>query len=316
MKNIDLKFNSILELLNTFSDQQTCIDYLEKVRWGNNVVSPFDADSKVYECKNNRYRCKNTGKYFNVKTGTMFDNTKIKLQSWFLAIWLLTSHKKGVSSIQLSKDINVTQKTAWFMLQRIRACFAVGSDDDLMNGEVEADETFIGGKNKNRHESKKVPNAQGRSTKDKTAVLGVLERGGDVKVVVAKGTSDKDIRPFIEENVSKDAKMFTDEWSGYNGVKLVYDVECVNHGEGKYVIGTAHTNTIEGFWAQLKRSIIGVYHHISVKHLQKYVDASAFRYNTRGMQEDERITYVLANCETRTTYKALIGARKKLVVPF
>jgi len=117
------KFNSLLDVINTFSEEQTCIDHLTALRWDGNVVSPFDPNSKVYVCKGNKYKCKNTGKYFNVRTQTLFDNTKIKLQKWFLAIYLVTSHKKGISSIQLSKDIAVTQKTAWFMLQRIRACF-------------------------------------------------------------------------------------------------------------------------------------------------------------------------------------------------
>lgn len=116
-------FNTILDLINAFPDEQSCIDHLEKLRWNGNVVSPFDEASKVYKCANSRYRCKNTGRYFNVKTATLFDNTKVKLQKWFLAIWLATSHKKAISSIQLSKDIGVTQKTAWFMLQRIRNCF-------------------------------------------------------------------------------------------------------------------------------------------------------------------------------------------------
>lgn len=134
------EFNNILELLEVFPDEQSCIDHLEWLRWSGNVVSPFDASSKVYKCANNRYRCKETGKYFNVKTQTLFDNTKVKLQKWLLAIWLVTSHKKGISSIQLSKDIGVTQKTAWFMLQRIRNCFGFENNNDLSNEfDVEVD---------------------------------------------------------------------------------------------------------------------------------------------------------------------------------
>jgi len=143
---INTELNNILELLQAFPDEQTCIDHITSLRWENgNVVSPFDSESKVYVCANNRYRCKNTGKYFNVKTATLFDNTKVKLQKWFLAIWLVTSHKKGISSIQLSKDIGVTQKTAWFMLHRIRNCFGFDNDNDL-SGEIEVDETYVGGK--------------------------------------------------------------------------------------------------------------------------------------------------------------------------
>ena len=128
------EFNTILELIKKFPDEQSCINHLESLRWVNGfVTSPFMPTSKVYKCANNRYRCKETGKYFNVKTSTLFDNSKIELQKWFLAIWLVTSHKKGISSIQLSKDIGVTQKTAWFMLQRIRNCFGFDNNHDLSN---------------------------------------------------------------------------------------------------------------------------------------------------------------------------------------
>lgn len=130
---INTNFNTILDLINAFPDEQSCIDHLEQLRWNGNIISPFDNNSKVYKCANNKYRCKETGKYFNVKTQTLFDNSKVKLRKWFLAIWLVTSHKKGISSIQLSKDIGVTQKTAWFMLQRIRNCFGFDNNNDLSN---------------------------------------------------------------------------------------------------------------------------------------------------------------------------------------
>jgi transposase-like protein len=139
---INKDFNSIIELLQSFPTEQTCIDHLEKLRWNGHVVSPFDVTSQVYVCKDNKYRCRKTGKYFNVRTGTLFDNTKVPLRKWFFAIWLVTSHKKGISSIQLSKDIDVTQKTAWFMLQRIRNCFGFDNDGQLDN-QVEVDETFV-----------------------------------------------------------------------------------------------------------------------------------------------------------------------------
>ena len=308
---INKDFNTILELIQAFPDEQACIDHLEELRWNGNVVSPFDPNSKVYNCKGNRYRCKETGKYFNVKTGTLFDNTKVKLQKWFLAIWLVTSHKKGISSVQLSKDIGVTQKTAWFMLHRIRACFGIDNDAPL-DGEVEIDETYVGGKNKNRHESKKVKGSQGRSSKDKTPVLGMVERGGKVVAKVVDGVASSDIKPVVEENVMKSAKVYTDEWRGYNGIKGGYSVEVVKHGDGEYVSGSAYTNTIEGFWSGLKRSIIGVYHHVSTKHLQKYVDASAFRYNTRELDtESARVNLLLANCAVRTKYHELIAENKQ-----
>lgn len=189
---------SVLDLINTFKSEQNCIDYLEQIRWNGIVVSPFDEKSKVYKCKENKYRCKNTGKYFNVKTNTMFDNTKIELQKWFLAIWIVTSHKKGISSLQLSKDLNITQKSAWFMLQRIRKCFKIENNNKL-SGVVECDETFYGGKNINRHKDKKVKRCQGRSFKDKVPILGLLERGGKLNCYVIKNTQKKEIQPLIQK---------------------------------------------------------------------------------------------------------------------
>ncbi len=301
---INKDFNSIIDLLKTFPTEQSCIEHLEQLRWNGFVVSPFDNASKVYKCKGNKYRCKNTGKYFNVRTNTLFDNTKIELQKWFLAIWLVTSHKKGISSIQLSKDIDVTQKTAWFMLQRIRNCFGV--DVEQLDNDVEIDETFIGGKNKNRHTSKKVEDSQGRSCKDKTPVLGMIERKGAIIAKVVEDTKGKTLVPEIIKNVKNTASVITDEWLGYNSLQKIYDHTFVKHNSGEYVNGKIYTNTIEGFWSLLKRGIVGIYHFTSKKHLQKYVDEFAFRYNTRDNKESNRFNLLLSNLENRLTYKELI----------
>jgi len=299
---INQDFNSILELIQAFPDQQSCIDHLEALRWNGNVVSPFDAESKVYNCKGNKYKCKNTGKYFNVKTNTIFDNTKIDLQKWFLAIWLVTSHKKGISSLQLGRDLNITQKSAWFMLSRIRQCFGIDNDTKLDN-EVEADETFVGGKNKNRHANKKT---RGTSD-DKEPVLGMVERGGKV---VAKHVSDTTMETLTYEilsNVKETAKLYTDEYTSYARMKRVYDHSVVKHSRHQYVQGRVHTNTIEGFWSLLKRGIFGIYHFTSKKHLQLYVDEFVFRYNSRKQPEAMRFNLFLKNIEKRITYKELIA---------
>src|SRR5215210_3554677 len=170
------QFKSILDLIAAFPDEQPCINHLERLRWNGNVISPFDATSKVYKCANNKYKCKNTGKYFNVRTATIFDNTKIPLQKWFMALYVFSSHKKGISSHQLARDITVTQKSAWFLLHRLRYAFEHPNFKAVMEDNVEVDEKFVGGKNKNRHSDKKVENSQGRSVKDKAPVLGMLER--------------------------------------------------------------------------------------------------------------------------------------------
>lgn len=301
---ITKNFNSILDLFKEFPTELSCIDHLEKLRWNGFVVSPFDSTSKVYKCKDNRYRCKNTGKYFNVKTNTLFDNTKIELRKWFAAIWLVTSHKKGISSLQLSRDIDVTQKTAWFMLQRIRNCFGIENNNELTNT-VEMDETYVGGKNKNRHADKKIENSRGRSVKDKTPVFGMVERGGKLNAKVVKDTA---CRTLTQETIKyvKDALVYTDEWWGYRSIKQLFQHDIVNHKSREYVRNDVYTNTIEGFWSLLKRGIIGIYHFTSKQHLQRYVDEFVFRYNTRKQTECGRFNLLLQNTEHRLTYKELI----------
>lgn len=302
---INTDFKSILDLINKFPNEQACIDHLEFLRWNGDVVSPFDEFSKVYKCKDNKYRCKNTGKYFNVKTATLFDNTKVKLQKWFIAIWLITSHKKGISSLQLSRDLDVTQKTAWFMLQRIRKCFGIENNNDLDNN-VEVDETYIGGKNKNRHADKKIEKSQGRSSKDKTPVVGMIERQGKLNARAVANVQSKTLTTEIIKYVKESASLHTDEWLGYKGASKLYKHSIVKHGQGEYVNGESHTNTIEGFWSLLKRGILGIYHSTSRKHLQDYVDEFVFRYNTRDFTESMRFNALLSNMEVRTTYRRLV----------
>lgn len=303
------EFNSIIELLQAFPTEQSCIDHLEKLRWNGNVVSPFDPTSTVYDCKGNKYKCKNTGKYFNVKTATLFDNTKVALQKWFLGIWLVTSHKKGISSLQLGRDLKVTQKTAWFMLQRIRECFGINDSDEegQLENEVEIDETYVGGKNKNRHASKKHYNPQGRNSDSKAPVLGMVERGGRLIAKTVENVKADTLTPEIIKSVKEATMIYTDEWMGYNRLKRVYDHLAVKHNQGEYVNGRIHTNTIEGFWSILKRGIVGIYHFTSRKHLQRYIDEFVFRYNSRNISEQHRFNLLLTNTEHRLTYKALIN---------
>lgn len=301
---INIHFSSILELIKAFPDEQTCINHLEELRWNGNVISPFDATSKVYKCAGNKYKCKNTGKYFNVRTSTLFDNTKIELQKWFLAIWLVTSHKKGISSLQLGRDIDVTQKTAWFMLQRIRNCFGIDNGTQLDN-EVEIDETYVGGKNENKHKNKKIDGSQGGS--QKAPVIGMVERGGNIKAKHVENTKGETLSKEIISNIKQSATLYTDEYSSYAGLNRIYDHSTVKHSSGQYVNGRVHTNTIEGFWSLLKRGIFGIYHSTSKKHLQKYVDEFVFRYNTRICTESYRFNLLLSNTEFRLTYKNLIA---------
>ena len=299
---------SLSDLMEVFPTEESCIEFLENERWHGNIKSPFDSNSKIWKCKNNRYRCKNTGKYFNVRTNTFIDSSNISLRKWFFAIWLVTAHKKGISAIQLAKDIGVTHKTAWFMAHRIRKNIA-SSCTEKLDGVIEADETFVGGKNKNRHKNKKVEQSQGRSYKDKTPVLGLLQRNGMLRAFVINDTKSETIKPLIFRNVAKNSRFISDEWSAYNNLVNYYDHKIVDHSKKQYVHlddPTIHTNSIEGFWGIFKRGYNGIYNWMSKKHLQKYVDEFVFRYNTRKLIDSERFCVFFSNFANGLTYKELI----------
>lgn len=221
---------------------------------------------------------------------------------------MITNHRKGISSVQLSKDIQVTQKTAWFLLQRIRQAFHQNPYEKF-DGEVELDETFVGGKNKNRHWNKKVKNSQGRSFKDKVPVMGILQRGGKVFCKVVKNTSYKQLTAPILRKVKRTATLYLDEWQGYKVIKKVYNHHMVDHGHGIYVNGDAYTNTIEGFWGNYcKRSVYGTYNHMSRKHMQLYFDEFCFRYNTNKVTIGERFCECIRKSKgVRITYQRLVA---------
>jgi transposase-like protein len=300
-------YSSIIELIKAFPDEQSCIDHLEWLRWEGKIVSPFDETSQVYKCTNNRYKCKNTNKYFNVRTGTIFEGTKIGLQHWFLAIFLFTSHNKGISSYQLAKDLSITQKSAWFMLSRIRYAMEHEIFMKEMEGVVEIDETFVGGKNKNRHHDKKVKGSQGRSFKDKTPVMGMLA-DGKVRCVVIGNTRNESIHPEVYRAIKQGSIIVTDEWQGYDGLENDYHREVVDHGRGRYVNTSGFTtNRIEGFWSQFKKVVIGTYHNrISRNHLKLYADEISYRFNTREYSSDTRMNVLLqGTAGKRLTYNEL-----------
>ena len=303
-----IKFKTLQELQRTFRTNQDCIDYLEKVIWNGKPVSPYDPTSKVYKFSDGCYKCKNTGKRFNVRTNTIFRRSKISLPDWFLAIHLFTSNKKGISSHQLARFLGIPQKTTWSMLHRIRRSLDCPKFKTVLNGVVEVDETFIGGKNKWRHWNKKVPRCQGRNWKDKTPVMGMLERGGNLICQVIPNTQQKTLEPIVFANVRKGANVYTDEWLGYKDLYKSFNHQWVNHSAKQYARGEVTTNSLEGFWSHLKRGIRGTYHQISRKHTQKYVDEFVFRYNTRKYEEQERFDLaILSSVGKQMTYRELVA---------
>lgn len=302
------QFKSIIDLVKNFDTEQKCIDYLTQLRWVDGIVSPFDETSVIYICKGNKYKCKNTGKYFNVRTGTMFDDTKMPLQKWFMGIYIVASHKKGISSHQLARDLGITQKSAWFMLHRIRYTLGIGDNNEqLLENTVEIDETFIGGATKNKHANKVNKNIHGATIREQSVVFGMIERGGNV-VAYASGDRHKEtLLPLIHKTVKKNSCIITDEYNAYRDLKINYNHFKINHASKEYVNGAIHTNSIENFWSLFKRGIIGIYHFISPKHMQQYVDEFTYRFNTRTLTDSHRFALVLTNSNNKVKYNQLIN---------
>lgn len=302
-------FKSLIEFHKHFDTDEKCRAYLEQQRWRGKPVCPYCKCEKVYRLKDGRrFTCGNSKckRVFSVTVGTMYENTKVSLTKWFYALYLVENHSKGISSVQLADFIGVKQKCAWFMLHRIRE-MAIDKSKEKMKTVVEIDETYIGGKNKNRHAHKKVKDSQGRSTKDKAVVFGIVERNGNVKAMRVKDTKSATLKPIIKKLVEAGAIINTDEWRSYRGLNGEYVHLVVKHREGEYVNGDVHTNTLEGFWSLFKRCIYGIYHNVSPKHLDRYCQEITYRYNARRMKQDERFADILSRCDGRLTYEELIS---------
>ncbi|MDP9078648.1 MAG: IS1595 family transposase [Bacteroidota bacterium] len=306
------QFKSLLQVLDYFKNEDTCVTYLANSRWGETPTCPHCGNVGAY-VTNRGFKCKakECNKKFTVTTGTIFENTKISLRIWFAAMYLCTAHKKGVSSLQLSRDLNITQKTAWFLLHRIREMLA-NNEAEHLDGTVEIDETYVGGATKNKSNKKrKELRATGGQYFSKTSVVAMVGReSGIVKTKVLQANSVKfsDVLPLIQANVSENALIITDSSTMYGSLKHSYKHEVVNHVNKEYVRGAMHTNTIEGFFSQLKRGIIGIYHYVSPKHLDAYCNEFAFRYNTRKDSDIVRFEDAFKKCNNvRLTYNKLIS---------
>src|ERR1039458_9291119 len=299
-----------------FSDFEHCRQFMVSLRWADGVVKcpQCGSDHVTYLAKNRIWKCyaKHERPTFTLKNGTIFEDSPIPLEKWLTAAWMIIGCKNGISSYEIHRGLGVTQKTAWFMLHRIRLAMQETGFNKL-GGEVEVDETFIGGKARNMHKDKRAETITGRGPQGKEIVFGMVERGGKVIAGHVDTRKRKDLQPLIRERIEAGAAIFSDELKSYDGLEDDYQHAVINHAV-EYVNGNVHTNTMENFSSLLKRGLHGTYISVEPFHLFRYLDEQAFRYNNRKhsdgetMTDSERFSVAVSQITgQRLTYAELIG---------
>jgi len=292
-----------------FADFENCRQFMVELRWSDGKVKcpTCGAEKVTYLAKRRVWKCYADHKSptFSLKTGTIFEDSPIALEKWLPAVWMLLNCKNGISSWELHRALGVTQKTAWFMLHRIRLA-AQNKTFNKLAGEVEVDETFIGGKARNMHATERAEKIHGRGPDGKAIVAAVLERGGTVRAKVCSTRRKPELQALIRENVEAGSELFSDALKSYDGLDE-FAHQVVDHAE-EYVRGNVHTNSLENFWSLLKRSLHGTYVAVEPFHLFRYVDEQAFRFNNRDMTDIQRFVFVMRHIVgRRLTYKELTG---------
>jgi transposase-like protein len=299
---------SLYDFFKKFPDEESARVHFEGKRWKSGVSCAHCGSFSVAECVNHvpmPYRCRDCRKHFSVRTGTVLAESKIPLQKWLMAIYMMTIARKGIPSTQMARELGVTQKSAWFLAQRIRETWNLSNQEPLGNAPVEADEVYLGGKEKNKHASKRQ-HAGGQGGKQ--GVFGMLERGGRVVAGLVSRNDGATLQPIMRAAIKPGATVYTDSHGAY--AKLAgFDHHIVMHSVGEYVRDQAHTNGIESFWALLKRGYYGIYHHMSAKHLHRYVNEFSFRHNTAKVSTLDFIAMTIErSVDKRLTYRELTHA--------
>jgi transposase-like protein len=301
------EFKTLTEFTDYFQDEATCVKHFTAIRFRDGQYCPHCGYAEVYTFSSGkRYRCASCKQDFTIRTGTIFGDSKLPIRKWFMAIYLLSTTSKGISSVQLAKHLGVTQKTGWFMDHRIRK--AMKQNKGQLFGKIEADETFIGGLAKNMHSKKRRQVILGTGSCGKTPVFGMRSRNGEVRAKVVPAVSRVQLHGAIKEHVAPGSIIYTDQWKAYRGLRE-YKHGVVNHSAREYVRGDCHTNGIESYWALFKRGYHGVYHHMSKKHLQRYVNECAFRLNRRGRSMKAIFSELIQTISesNKLSYKELIA---------